>query len=80
MVVSIEGGDPRGEGLRFTLGDLDGSATVPVLYTGSVPDLFRADRHVFLEGELRGGVFVAEPGTMVTKCPSKYTPKQDDGT
>lgn len=76
-VASIEGGDARGEGLRFTLQDLDGPATVAVLYTGSVPDLFRVDRHVFLQGELRDGVFVAEPGSLVTKCPSKYTPKQD---
>jgi cytochrome c-type biogenesis protein CcmE len=73
-VVEIAGGNARGEGLRFTLGDLEGPATVPVLYTGSVPDLFWEDRHVFLEGELRGGVFVAEPGSMVTKCPSKYSP------
>lgn len=73
-VAEIDGGDPRGAGLRFTLSDLEGPESVPVLYTGSVPDLFRVDRHVFLEGELREGVFVAEPGSLVTKCPSKYSP------
>lgn len=73
-VVDVDGGDARGEGLRFTLADLDGPGRVDVLYTGSVPDLFRKDRHVFLEGELRSGVFVAEPGSLVTKCPSKYSP------
>jgi cytochrome c-type biogenesis protein CcmE len=73
-VVEIAGGDARGDGLRFTLGDLEGSGRVEVLYTGSVPDLFREDRHVFLEGELERGVFVAEPGSLVTKCPSKYSP------
>lgn len=73
-VVDVAGGDARGEGLRFTLADLDGPGRVEVLYTGSVPDLFRKDRHVFLEGELRSGVFVAEPGSLVTKCPSKYSP------
>ena len=73
-VVAVEGGNPRAAGMRFTLGDLEGPATVPVLYRGSVPDMFRVDRHVFLEGALRGGVFVAEPNTLVTKCPSKYSP------
>jgi cytochrome c-type biogenesis protein CcmE len=75
-VLEIAGGDARGDGLRFTLGDLEGPARVDVLYTGSVPDLFREDRHVFLEGELRSGVFVAEPGSLVTKCPSKYSPAE----
>jgi len=76
-VVEIAGGDARGAGLRFTLSDVEGeSVTVPVLYTGSVPDLFKLDRHVFLEGELKNGVFVAEPGSLVTKCPSKYSPAE----
>jgi cytochrome c-type biogenesis protein CcmE len=79
-VVAVQGGDPRGEGLRFTLRDIDGPATVPVLYTGSLPGLFRVDRHIFVEGTLRKGVFVAEPNTLVTKCPSKYEPKQDVDT
>ena len=30
-----------------------------------------------IRGELKGGVFVAEPNSMVTKCPSKYSPKSD---
>ncbi len=55
--------------------DIQGSSktTVPVVYTGSVPDLFRAGRDVAIKGRLRNGVFVATPGTMITKCPSKYT-------
>jgi hypothetical protein len=27
-----------------------------------------------MRGELRGGVFVAETDSLVTKCPSKYAP------
>jgi cytochrome c-type biogenesis protein CcmE len=69
-------GDAHGAGLRFRLRDVKGTATVPVVYTGSVPDLFRAGRDIVVEGHLRNGVFVAIPGTLVTKCPSKYTPKQ----
>jgi cytochrome c-type biogenesis protein CcmE len=69
-------GDAHGAGLRFRLRDVQGTATVPVVYKGSVPDLFRAGRDIVVDGKLQNGVFVAEPGTMVTKCPSKYTPKQ----
>jgi hypothetical protein len=25
---------------------------------------------------VKNGVFVASPGSLVTKCPSKYTPKK----
>jgi cytochrome c-type biogenesis protein CcmE len=50
---------------------------VPVVYKGSVPDLFRSGRDVVVDGRLRNGVFVAVPNTLVTKCPSKYVPKKD---
>ncbi len=70
-------GDAHGaSGLRFTLKEIGGTATIPVVYRGSVPDLFKLGRHVFLEGRLRGGVFVAVPGSLVTRCPSKYAPKR----
>ncbi len=67
-------GNARGDGLRFRLKDHEGDGTVPVVYRGSVPDLFRAGRTVYLRGEFENGVFVAEPNSLVTKCPSKYTP------
>jgi cytochrome c-type biogenesis protein CcmE len=73
-VVGPVGGDPRGDGMRFRLRDIDGSETVAVVYRGSVPDLFQAGRQVYMHGELRNGVFVAEPDSLVTKCPSKYAP------
>ena len=70
-------GKAREGGLRFSLRDVKGTATVPVVYRGSVPDMFRAGRDVSLKGELRNGLFVGQPGTMITKCPSKYTPKKE---
>jgi cytochrome c-type biogenesis protein CcmE len=76
VVVGPVNGDARGAGMRFTLKDFDGPARVAVVYTGSVPDLFRAGRHVFLRGELENGVFVAKRDSLVTKCPSKYAPKK----
>jgi cytochrome c-type biogenesis protein CcmE len=63
-------------GLHFRLADIGQRSPVRVLvaYHGSVPDLFKVGRHVVVEGTLRHGVFVAKPGSLVTKCPSKYTP------
>jgi cytochrome c-type biogenesis protein CcmE len=76
QVVGKPTGDAHASGLRFKLRDVKGSATIPVRYTGSVPDLFRTGRDVVVDGRLQNGVFVAVPGTLVTKCPSKYSPKK----
>jgi cytochrome c-type biogenesis protein CcmE len=74
-VVGKPTGDAHAGGLRFRLRDRNGTASVPVVYKGSVPDLFQTGREVVVDGTLRGGVFVAVPDSLVTKCPSKYTPK-----
>jgi cytochrome c-type biogenesis protein CcmE len=78
LVVGPVRGDAHDGGLRFRLKDISGENTtsVVVLYSGSVPDLFKVGRHVVVDGELRKGTFVAQPGSMITKCPSKYAPKQ----
>jgi cytochrome c-type biogenesis protein CcmE len=76
QVAGKPSGDAHASGLRFRLRDVEGSATVPVVYRGSVPDLFRTGRDVVVDGRLHNGVFVAVPGTLVTKCPSKYSPKR----
>jgi cytochrome c-type biogenesis protein CcmE len=74
-VVGPKTGDAHAGGLRFKLRDVDGTAVVPVVYTGTVPDLFRVGRHVYLKGRMRNGTFVGERNSLVTKCPSKYTPE-----
>jgi cytochrome c-type biogenesis protein CcmE len=76
IVTGEPGGDPHGAGLRFRMRDVDGHQSVPVVYRGSVPDLFDKGRSVRLEGQLRNGVFVGKADTLLTKCPSKYTPKR----
>jgi len=78
LVVGPVTGDAHAGGLRFALRDIGKSsqASIPVLYAGSVPDLFKVGRQIVVDGRLRGGTFVAEPGSMITKCPSKYAPKQ----
>jgi cytochrome c-type biogenesis protein CcmE len=75
LVVGPVSGDAHAGGLHFRLRDIEGDSkqTIAVRYTGSVPDLFRVGRHIVVDGELRNGTFVASPGSMVTKCPSKYT-------
>ena len=68
-----------GRTIRFRIKDVEGSSTVrlPVTYTGSVPDMFKVGRDISLKGRLRGGTFVGAPGTLVTKCPSKYSSKKE---
>ncbi len=75
-VVGRVTGDAHAGGLKFVLRDVKGTATVPVVYKGSVPDLFRVGRDIHVEGMLRNGTFVAVPDTLVTKCPSKYAPEK----
>ena len=62
-----------GDDLRFRVRDRGGTASVPVSYTGVVPDPFREGREVIVSGELEHGTFVAERDSLVTKCPSKFT-------
>lgn len=61
------------EVLRFTLRDRDGSVSIPVAYSGVVPDPFREGREVIISGEVREGRLVAERDSLVTKCPSKFS-------
>ena len=62
--------------LRFDIRDRNGSASVPVRYTGAVPDAFRDGREVIVKGSLTNGVFAAERDSLVTKCPSKFSKEQ----
>ena len=64
-----------GEQLRFTVSDRDGPKSIPVTYSGTVPDPFRDGREVVVTGKVENGTFVGERDTLVTKCPSKFTDK-----
>ena len=72
-VVGPLAGDAHSSGgLRFSLKNINGtSPMVPIVYRGSVPDLFKTGRDVNVTGQLQGKAFVAH--AMTTKCPSKYT-------
>jgi cytochrome c-type biogenesis protein CcmE len=75
-VIGPVTGDAHAGGMRFRLRDVEGTATVRVAYKGSVPDLFRPGRDIAVTGQLRNGTFVTSPGSMITKCPSKYSAKK----
>jgi cytochrome c-type biogenesis protein CcmE len=59
--------------MRFVLRDESSRQTVPVSYRGSVPDAFKTSRRVIVTGRLKDGVFMAQPDSLLTKCPSKYS-------
>jgi len=69
----------RGSELRFRVADRDNpSESIPVTYSGTVPDPFRGGREIVLTGSMENGVFAGEPDTLVTKCPSKYTAEESN--
>ncbi|WEX78374.1 cytochrome c maturation protein CcmE [Sinorhizobium numidicum] len=65
----------RGEGKTVTFDVTDTLGTVPVTYTGILPDLFREGQGVVAEGAFAGGspVFVAD--TVLAKHDETYMPK-----
>lgn len=67
----------EGDSLRFAVRDREGTASVPVVYEGVVPDPFRDGREVIVSGELERGRFVAERDSLITKCPSKFTSEKN---
>jgi cytochrome c-type biogenesis protein CcmE len=69
-----------GQRIHFRVRDRDGNASIPVVYEGIVPDPFRENREVIVAGEMKGGTFVGERDSLVTKCPSKFKNKQDGDT
>jgi len=71
----VPGYSHQGGVLLFRVRDRNGSASVPVRYTGAVPDPFRAGREVIVTVRKRGAAFVGEKDSLVTKCPSKFSPQ-----
>jgi cytochrome c-type biogenesis protein CcmE len=65
-----------GEGMTFRVRDRDGKVSVPVSYTGAVPDPFREGREVIVDVRKQGGTFVGERDSLVTKCPSKFSAEE----
>jgi len=59
-------------GLHATFTETDGTASMPVEYSGTLPDIFRPGITVVAEGRLGSdGVFHAR--TLLSKCPSRFS-------
>ncbi len=71
-----EGSVVRSEGSTVRFSVTDGNGTVPVTYTGILPDLFREGQGVVTEGIFTAGsqVFVAD--TVLAKHDENYMPKE----
>ncbi len=60
--------------LRFTIVDVEGEESLPVVYQGVVPDTFKVGNAVVVEGRINpDGVFQAH--TLMPVCPSRYVPE-----
>lgn len=62
----------RGDALLFRVRDPKLKLSVPVRYTGVVPDPFAPGRGVLVTVQKQGTGFVGQQNSMLTKCPSKY--------
>jgi cytochrome c-type biogenesis protein CcmE len=62
--------------LHFKLNDMTGrEVSLPVAYSGSVPDTFKVGQQLVVEGKLKtGGIF--EATQLIIKCSSKYEPAE----
>jgi cytochrome c-type biogenesis protein CcmE len=58
--------------LHFSVEDRVGGTTIPLAYTGTVPDPFREGREVIVTVQKQGASYVGERNSLITKCPSKY--------
>lgn len=58
--------------LLFRVRDPKADISVPVRYTGEVPDPFSPGRGVLVTVSRHGSQFVGQQNSLTTKCPSKY--------
>ncbi|WP_294621090.1 cytochrome c maturation protein CcmE [uncultured Roseovarius sp.] len=71
----VEGGSlVRGEGETIRFKVTDGGASVPVAYTGVLPDLFEENQGMVGMGSYRDGVF--EATEILAKHDEDYMPKE----
>ena len=63
-----------GDGLTVRFNVTDTSKTIPVVYTGILPDLFKEGKGVVAQGQLQDGVFVARE--VLAKHDENYMPPE----
>lgn len=74
LTGTVVPGSVRRDGsvLDFSVEDRAGGTSIPVAYTGTVPDPFREGREVIVTVERHSGRYVGERNSLITKCPSKF--------
>ncbi len=74
LAGTVMAGSVRHEGkqLLFRIRDPKLRVSVPVSYTGIVPDPFAPGRGVAVTVREQGTGFVGQSNSLLTKCPSKY--------
>lgn len=70
----VEGSIVRGEGTEVAFAVTDTNATVPVRYTGILPDLFAEGQGMVALGRMQDGTFVATE--VLAKHDETYMPKE----
>jgi cytochrome c-type biogenesis protein CcmE len=70
----VEEGSLERKGASITFRITDSAKTLPVAYTGVLPDLFREGQGVVAEGRLKDGIFQAQ--TVLAKHDETYMPKE----
>ncbi len=71
----VQGSVKRSEGVTVRFDVTDGAATVPVTYTGILPDLFREGQGIISIGKMNGqGVF--EASEVLAKHDENYMPPE----
>ncbi len=77
LTGKVEPGYKRdGTTTHFRVRDRAGSRSVPVSYNGALPDPFRAGREVIITVRKQGDAWVGEHGSLITKCPSKFSAEE----
>jgi cytochrome c-type biogenesis protein CcmE len=74
LAGTVLDGSVRHEGatLLFRIRDPKLRVSVPVRYTGIVPDPFAAGRAVMVAVQQHGTAYIGQQNSLTTKCPSKY--------
>lgn len=70
----VEGSIQRGQGTEVSFAVTDTNATVPVRYTGILPDLFAEGQGMIALGRMEGDTFVATE--VLAKHDETYMPKE----
>jgi cytochrome c-type biogenesis protein CcmE len=64
----------HGPNLAFRVADReDATPSIPVRYSGEVPDPFQGGREIIITGTVQDGTFHGQRDSLITKCPSKFS-------